>query len=150
VIDIDTVDFGEISPDEFARLVKDLSKRELVAITAGPSRARIVDEILGRMAAAFDPEAAGRLKALIRWRIVDDDQPDISFEIDIADGTCQVSSGTTASEPRVSLTLSAADFARLASGNASGTALFMTRRLKVTGDLGLAATLTRYFNIPKA
>jgi predicted lipid carrier protein YhbT len=150
VIDIDTIDFGEISPDEFARLVKDLSKRELVAITAGPSRARIVDEILGRMAAEFNPETAGRLKALIRWRIVDDDQPDISFEMDIANGTCRISPDTSEGEPRVSLTMSAADFARLVSGNASGTALFMTRRLKVTGDLGLAATLVRYFNIPKA
>lgn len=46
--------------------------------------------------------------------------------------------------------MSAADFARLVSGNATGTALFMTRRLKVAGDLGLAASLVRYFDIPKA
>jgi len=29
-------------------------------------------------------------------------------------------------------------------------AVIDTRRLKVTGDLGLAATLTHYFNISKA
>jgi predicted lipid carrier protein YhbT len=150
VLDIESLDFSGISPDEFARLVKGMSKRELAAITGGPSRGRIVDAILARMAAAFNPEAAGRLKALIRWRIVDDDQPDIGFEMAIADGTCEVLTDISDREPRVELTMSAADFARLASGNASGTALFMTRRLKVAGDLGLAASLVRYFDIPKA
>jgi hypothetical protein len=150
VVDIESLDFAAISPDEFAGLIKDLSKRELAAIAAGPARGRIVDEILGRMAAAFNPEAAGRLKALVRWRIADDGQPDILFEMAIADGTCLVSPGITDRDPRVSLTMTTADFARLVSGNASGTTLFMTRRLKVAGDLGLAATLVRYFNIPKA
>lgn len=150
MLDIETLDFAEISPDEFARLIKDMSKRELAAIAAGPSRDRIVDEILSRMAASFNPEAAGRLRALIRWRISDDGQPDIPFEMDIADGTCKVSSGATDREPRMALTMSTADFARLVSGNASGTTLFMTRKLKVSGDLGLAASLVRYFNIPKA
>lgn len=150
MVDIEALDFAEISPDEFAALIKGLSKRELASVATGPARERIVDEILSRMAASFNPDVAGRLRALIRWRIADDDQPDISFEMSIADGTCQVSSGTTSLEARVSLTLSAADFARLVSGNASGTTLFMTRKLKVAGDLGLAASLVRYFNIPKA
>jgi predicted lipid carrier protein YhbT len=122
VVDVETLDFAEISPAEFARLIKDLPKRELATVTAGPSRGRIVDE----------------------------GQPDIPFEMDIADGTCQVSPGTTVREARLSLNMPAADFARLVSGNATGTALFMTRRLKVTDDLGLAASLVRYFDIPKA
>ena len=148
--DIEELDFGKISPEEFARLIKDLPKRELAAITVGPTRGRIVDEILSRMAASFNAEAAGRLTALVRWRITDDGQPDIGFEMDIADGACRVSQGASENDPRVSLTLSAADFAQLVSGNTSGTTLFMTRRLKVAGDLGLAASLIRYFNIPKA
>jgi predicted lipid carrier protein YhbT len=150
MVDVEALDFAKISPGGFASLIKDLPKRELATVAAGPSRGRIVDEILSRMAASFDPGAAGRLKALIRWRIVDAGQPDIPFEMDIADGTCQVSLGTTDRAARLGLTMSTADFARLVSGNATGTALFMTRRLKVTGDLGLAASLVRYFDIPKA
>ncbi len=150
MVDVEALDFAEISPGEFAKLIKDLPKRELTAIAGGSSRGRIVDEILSRMAASFNPGTAGRLKALIRWRIVDDGQPEIPFEMDIADGTCQVSPGTTERQARLGLTMSAADFARLVSGNATGTALFMTRRLKVAGDLGLAASLVRYFDIPKA
>lgn len=144
------VDFAEISPQDFARLIKDMSKRELAAIASGPSRGRIVDEIVSRMAQSFDSSVGGGLKALIRWRIVDDGQPDIAFEMDIADGSCSVTTGVSSREPRLSLALSAADFARLVSGNATGPALFMTRRLKVSGDLGLATSLVRYFDIPKA
>lgn len=148
-LDVESLDFAEISPQDFARLIKDLSRRELAAIASGPSRGRIVDEIVSRMAQSFDSSAAGGLKALVRWRIVDEGQPDIAFEMDIADGSCLVTRGVSEREPRLGLAMSAADFARLASGNATGPALFMTRRLKVTGDLGLAASLVRYFDIPR-
>jgi hypothetical protein len=149
-IDVDSLDFAAISPHDFAALIRDLSKRELAAIATGPSRERIVDEILGRMAASFKPETAGRLRALISWRIVDTGLPEIAFEMDIAEGVCRVGRGLTDREPRLGLTMSAVDFARLVSGNASGTTLFMTRRLKAAGDLGLAASLTRFFDIPRA
>ncbi|MGK5643344.1 SCP2 sterol-binding domain-containing protein, partial [Streptomyces sp. URMC 126] len=43
-----------------------------------------------------------------------------------------------------------AEFLRLVSGNASPVTMFMTRRLKLAGDVGLASGLTRYFDIPKA
>jgi hypothetical protein len=36
------------------------------------------------------------------------------------------------------------------SGNASGPALFMTKKLQLAGDLALGAGLTTYFDIPKA
>ena len=45
--------------------------------------------------------------------------------------------------------MAAVEFLRLASGNAAGTTMFMTRKLKAAGDLSLAAVLTRYFDIPR-
>jgi SCP-2 sterol transfer family protein len=150
-LDLEAADLARYSPQEFARIVKDLSKKELVALATGPARGRIVDEIFGRMRTSFKPETAGRLRALIRWRIADSGAPDAVYEMDIADGSCAVTEGLgEAWDPRLALTLTAADFARLCSGNASGVTLFMTGRLKVSGDLGLASSLTRYFDIPKA
>jgi hypothetical protein len=149
-LDLETADLSAFTPEEFARIVKGLSKRELAALAAGPARARIVAEVFGRMRGSFKPEVAGRLRALIRWRIADDAAPDLVYDMDIADGGCFVNAGADDREPRVALTLSAEDFARLCSGNASGVTLFMTRRLKASGDLGLASSLTRYFDIPKA
>lgn len=149
-LDLETADLSAFTPQEFASLVKALSRKELAAIASGPARGRIVDEIFGRMRDSFKLEVGDRLRALIRWRIADADAPDLVYDMDIADGECRVAAGADDREPRVALTLSAEDFARLCSGNASGVTLFMTRRLKASGDLGLASSLTRYFDIPKA
>ena len=148
-LDVESLDFTQIAPRDFAKLIKDLPKGALAAIAAGPSRERIVTEMLSRMATSFNPEVGGRLAALIRWRIVDAGQPEIVFEMDIADGACRVTPGTSEREPRLVLTMSTPDFARLVSGNATGPALFMAGQLGVTGELGLATGLVRYFDIPR-
>ncbi|MFF1868310.1 SCP2 sterol-binding domain-containing protein [Streptomyces sp. CB03911] len=149
-LDVDALDFGGISPQEFAGLVKDTSRSALAAVVAGPARGRILDEVFGRMETRFRPETAARLRALVRWFVVDAGHPDAVYETEIADGRCTLTRGDSGREPRLVLTLSAAEFLRLVSGNASGVTLFMTRKLKVAGDLGLASGLTRYFDIPKA
>lgn len=149
-LDLATADLAAFTPTDFARLVNGMSKKDLAAITAGPARDRIIEEIFGRMRGSFRPEVAGRLRALIRWRVVDGGAADAVYEMDIAEGQCAVARGASDREPRLALVLSGQDFARLCSGNATGVTLFMTRRLKVTGDLGLASALTRYFDIPKA
>jgi putative sterol carrier protein len=148
-LNLDTLDFGEISAEEFARLVRNTGKRELAAAVAGPVRARVLDEVFGRMRDRFKPDAAGRLSAVVRWRIVDDGEPDAVYTMVIGNGTCAVAKGADEREPRLTLTMAAVEFLRLASGNASGTTMFMTRRLKAGGDLSLAAVLTRYFDIPR-
>jgi predicted lipid carrier protein YhbT len=148
--DIESLNFAEISPEEFAGLVKNLPKSDLATIASGPSRERIADEIFGRMETRFKPDVAGRLRALIRWQVVDSGQPELVYETNIADQAITLRKGASEDEPRLTLTGSAVDMVRLFSGNASGTTLFMTRKLKVSGDLGLAAALTRYFDIPKA
>ncbi|WP_405013609.1 SCP2 sterol-binding domain-containing protein [Kitasatospora sp. NBC_01539] len=148
--DVDTLDFTAISPQEFALLVRNTPRRALADIAGGPSRGRLLDEVFSRMESRFKPDTAGRLEALVRWRITDPGQPDAVYETAIADGACTLTTGEGTREPRLGLTLATAEFLRLASGNASGVTLFMTRRLKVDGDLGLAAGLTRYFDIPKA
>jgi len=43
----------------------------------------------------------------------------------------------------------AVDFLKVVSGNANPVMLFMTGKLKAKGDLGLAANIANYFDIPK-
>jgi predicted lipid carrier protein YhbT len=158
-LNLETLDFGAISAEDFARLVKNTGKRELAAAVSGPVRARVLDEVFDRMRDRFKPDAAGRLSAVVRWRIVDDGEPDAVYTMAIENGTCAVTKGAVTKgtatkgdderEPRLTLTMAAVEFLRLASGNASGTTMFMTRRLKAGGDLSLAAVLTRYFDIPR-
>ncbi len=146
------LDFASVTPDEFARTVKGLSGREIAGIARdGALRARVLDEVFGRMERQFRPEAAGSLTALIRWTVTGvGANPDVVYETLIADGTCTVRAGRSEARPRVALTMADAEFLKLVSGNASPVVLFVTRKVRITGDLALAAGLARYFDIPKA
>ncbi|GIL31500.1 SCP2 sterol-binding domain-containing protein [Actinocatenispora comari] len=147
VLDLSTVDFSGLTPDEFARMVKQASKGELEAAMSGPHRRAVLDEVFGRMSSRLRAERAGTLSAVIRWTITGD--PADEYEQVIDNGTCTVGA-PTAAKPRLSITTDPVSFLKLVSGNASGPALFMTRKLKLAGDLALGAGLTSYFDIPKA
>ncbi|WP_405939797.1 SCP2 sterol-binding domain-containing protein [Streptomyces sp. NBC_00726] len=142
------LDFAAVSPEEFARIVKGLSAKQLAEVMHGELRTRVLGEVFGRMKQQFRPEAAGALTALIRWKITGD--TDVVYETSIADGRCAVSEGRSAAEPRTTLVMADAEFLKLVSGNGNPITMFMMRKLKVAGDVGLASGLTRYFDIPKA
>ncbi|WP_406390550.1 SCP2 sterol-binding domain-containing protein [Streptomyces sp. NBC_00887] len=146
--DLAGLDFAAVSPEEFARIIKGLSVKQLGEVMRGELRTRVLSEVFGRMRQQFRPETAGGLKALIRWKITG--ETDEVYETSIADGRCAVSEGRSDGEPRTTLVLGDAEFLKLVSGNANPVTMFMTRKLKIAGDVGLASGLTRYFDIPKA
>ncbi|MFD7862871.1 SCP2 sterol-binding domain-containing protein [Streptomyces sp. NPDC059783] len=142
------LDFAAVSPPEFARIVKGLSAKQLGEVMHGELRTRVLGEVFARMKQQFRPEAAGTLTALIRWKITGDS--DVVYETAIADGRCTVSEGRSDAEPRTTLVMADTEFLKLVSGNGNPITMFMMRKLKVAGDVGLASGLTRYFDIPKA
>ncbi|WP_405929680.1 SCP2 sterol-binding domain-containing protein [Streptomyces griseus] len=142
------LEFAAVGPEEFARIVKGLSAKQLAEVMRGELRTRILGEVFGRMRQQFRPDAAGGLTALIRWKITGED--DVVYETAIADGVCRVTPGRSDAEPRTTLVMGDAEFLKLVSGNGNPVTMFMTRKLKVAGDVGLASGLTRYFDIPKA
>ncbi|MEE1927064.1 SCP2 sterol-binding domain-containing protein [Streptomyces sp. TRM 70351] len=142
------LDFAAVSPEEFAQLVKQLTAGEIEELMRGEFRARALGEIFARMERQFRPESAGSLTALIRWKITG--ETEAVYETAIDAGTCTVRAGRTEAEPRVTLVMGDAEFLRLVSGNGSPVTMFMTRKLKVAGDVGMASGLTRLFDIPKA
>ncbi|MFE6127329.1 SCP2 sterol-binding domain-containing protein [Streptomyces sp. NPDC056437] len=142
------LDFSAVSPEEFARIVKGLSGRELADVMQGELRGRVLREVFGRMKQQFRPENAGSVDALIRWKITGETEE--VFETSITDGTCTVHEGRSEQEPRTTLVMGDAEFLKLVSGNGNPVTMFMMRKLKIAGDVALAAGLTRYFDIPKA
>ncbi|MEU5953905.1 SCP2 sterol-binding domain-containing protein [Streptomyces sp. NPDC047525] len=143
------LDFASVTPEEFAKIVKGLSGKEITEIAQdGELRARVLGEVFGRMGRQFKPESAGTVKALIRWKITGVDEA--VYETDIQEGTCAVREGRSDAEPRVTLVMADAEFLKLVSGNASPVTMFMMRKIKIVGDVAFAAGLTRYFDIPKA
>jgi predicted lipid carrier protein YhbT len=143
------LDFGAISPQEFAGLVKVLTPREIAEACQGEVRQRALREIFARMERLFRPEAAGSLRALIRWRVEGAGEATV-YETAIADGRCVVREGASENEPRVTLAMADAEFLKLVSGNGNPVTMFVLRKIKISGDVGLAAGLTRLFDIPKA
>lgn len=150
---LDGRDLASVTPEEFAALVKKMSNSEITETMRGELRTRVLTEIFARMERLFRPEAAGSLAALIRWEITGargSDEPTAVWETRIADGACTARQGASEERPRTTLTMSDAVFLKLVSGNANPITLFMTRKLKVGGDIGLASGLTRLFDIPRA
>jgi putative sterol carrier protein len=62
----------------------------------------------------------------------------------IKDGACTVSEGA-ATSPNLTLQISAQDWLDMLSGKQSGQMLFMSGKLKVKGDMGLAMKLSSLF-----
>ncbi|MEU6171486.1 SCP2 sterol-binding domain-containing protein [Streptantibioticus parmotrematis] len=148
-LDLGTLDLGSVEPAEFARIVKATPARQTARIMAGPHRRRVLDELFRRMETLFRPDAAGDREALVRWRITGEGGAVDTYETHIAHRRCVVTAHVTDRTPRLTLTMAAPELLRLASGNASGPALYLVRRLKAQGDLRLAGGLMHYFDLPR-
>lgn len=142
-------DLGEISPAEFAKLVKNASKDMFAQVLGNTeTRTKVLDEVFNRMGEQY--KGSKSTKGVIHWKILD--RPDGGYDHyeTILDGeTCSVNKEPQ-EEPRATISLSGTEFLKLASGNASPPVQFMTGKIKIKGDLGFAAGLSSLFDIPKA
>ena len=143
-------DLGSADPQEVARTVRTVSDEDLTALMQSELRPQILDEIFGRMEEHFRGEKAGDLDAVMHWKIFDRPGGGYDhFEIVVADGCCSVSDHPR-HEPDVTLKAKPADFLKLVTGNAGPKTMALRGRLRVQGDLGLAAKLGGLFEIPRA
>jgi hypothetical protein len=148
-LDFDALDMTAVTPERFARIVKDAPPGATAAVMAGPHRRRILDELFRRMTLLFRSEVAGDREALVRWRITGPGGEPDTYETAIGGGRLTVTPHATDRVPRLTLTMAAPELLRLASGLTSGPLLFITRKLNAEGDLLLAAALTRWFDLPR-
>jgi predicted lipid carrier protein YhbT len=137
-----------IDADAVARVVRELSDRELRDRFTGGVRDVILGEIFARFAAHLRPDRTGSVEAAIAWRITGREDKGTDQYVTLIDRGSVRLVETGSVEPRVSIQVAAADFLRLVTGNANPAMLFMRRRITVRGDLGFAAQLTGMFHIP--
>ena len=138
-----------MDPAQFAAMVRDATDEQLAAGLRA-NRELILDGIFDAMPQAFDAGAAGGISAVAEWRIaVDADAPPVTRRVRIADGRCTVSRETEG-DADVVYELGGVDFLRLTTGQLDGPQLFVTGRLRVIGDLMLAARMPAMFRPPTA
>jgi putative sterol carrier protein len=103
-----------------------------------------VKETFDAMGGRFRPDRAQGVKATIQYDITGEGGG--SYHVDIADGRCAVQDGAAAS-PSLTLTMAAPDWLDMVGGKLNGQMAFMSGKLKIKGDMGLAMKLAGMFGI---
>jgi putative sterol carrier protein len=103
-----------------------------------------VKETFEEMPRRFRPDKASGVNATIQYDIGGDQGG--TWHAVIKDSTCSVNPGAAAS-PNLTLTMSAQDWLDMVSGKLSGQMAFMSGKLKLKGDMGLAMKIGGLFQV---
>jgi putative sterol carrier protein len=108
-----------------------------------PTTAR---EYMQLIQARFDPSAAEGLAAVYQFDL--SGSPGGQYHLVVGNGTCAALEGSH-QQPDVTFSLSESDCIGLFDGELDGASLYLSGRLKVAGDLGLALRLSTLFPRPR-
>ncbi len=103
-----------------------------------------VKETFDLMAGRFRADKAAGTSAVIQYDVSGDGGG--TWHAVIKDGTCTVNAGA-ATGPNLTLQISTQDWLDMLSGKQSGQMLFMSGKLKVKGNMGLAMKLGSMFQM---
>ncbi len=101
-----------------------------------------VKELFQALPSKLDKEAAEDLDAVYQFDLSGSQVG--QYQLLVQNGACVVKEGTHAN-PHVTLSVDGEDCIRLLNGQLSGQAIFMSGRLHISGDLGLAMQLKSLF-----
>ena len=139
-----------VDPSLFARLVKSTGKGQLEAVMASDVRRPVLEAIFGRMGEFYSSKGSSAKRQVVHWHVTGaptggaDD-----FQTAMQHGRCEVSQSLD-EEARTELSMDGVQFLKVVTDNANPITLFMTRKLKVSGDVGFATALQKMFTIPSA
>lgn len=114
----------------------------------GPARHLTTAVIFKGMESQLDRTRAAGLECTVLWEIGEIEGTSFDrWHLVIGDGRCRAIRGG-AEDPTAILRLSAADLLDLATGKAQGPQLYLTGRIRITGEVMLAQRLTTLFRVP--
>jgi putative sterol carrier protein len=135
-----------VDPAEVARIVAETPEATLRELLTGEVRAAALDEVIRRFPEFVDERRASGSRAAVEWRIIDGRRADRFALVFGEDG---VRAGRELDpEPRVTLELDTVDFLRLATANADPATLFLSGRLRLSGDELFAIEMASFLRIP--
>ena len=103
-----------------------------------------VKETFEKMSTKFRADKAAGTNATIQYDVTGDGGG--TWHAVIKDGACAVKEGAAAT-PNLTLQIGAQDWLDMIAGKQSGQMLFMSGKLKVKGDMGLAMKLGSLFSV---
>jgi putative sterol carrier protein len=104
-----------------------------------------VKAIFAAMPAQLNPDAAKGMNSVIQFNLSGDGGG--TYHVAIKDGAATVAEGAHAS-PNMTMTLAAQDYVDMISGKLNGQMAFMSGKLKIAGDMGLAMKMQSLFKRP--
>ena len=107
--------------------------------------AEAIKEIFAAMPTQINADAAKGMNSTIQFNLGGEGGG--NYYVEIKDGTAKVSEGTHAS-PNMTMTLAASDYVDLIMGKLNGQMAFMSGKLKISGDMGLAMKMQTLFKRP--
>ena len=134
---------------EFVAVIKNTSDKDVKQVMSGPGREGVITSVFEKMPEFFRGERAGQLAATTHWTVTNDAGPADEWTVRIADGACTTARGHEG-DPNASLVMGPLEFLKLISRSGNPVMMFMTGKLKVKGDVSLAANIGNLFDVPKA
>ena len=104
-----------------------------------------VKAIFSAMPQNFNADAAKGMNSVIQFNLGGDGGG--TWHVAIKDGACTVTEGAHAS-PNMTMTMAASDYVDMISGKLNGQMAFMSGKLKIAGDMGLAMKMQSLFKRP--
>ena len=101
-----------------------------------------IKEVFAGMPTRFKADAAKGLKAVYQFDLTGDNGGKYNLAID--DGQLTVTEGTHAS-PSITITMAANDYLDMSNGKLNLQMAFMSGKLKIAGDMGLAMKMQQLF-----
>ncbi len=108
----------------------------------------VADDVKGIFSAMpqnFNADAAKGMTSVIQFNLTGDGGG--TYHIAIKDGACAVNEGAHTS-PNMTMTMVAQDYVDMISGKLNGQMAFMSGKLKIAGDMGLAMKMQSLFKRP--
>jgi putative sterol carrier protein len=134
--------------DGFGRIVREAPPERLEQLMRSPARKPTLDGIFWQMPKQVNAEAAKELTTSIRWCITGrpDDGTDI-YQLEIDHGQVKTVKGEQG-DPKLTVTMDAVEFLKLASGNLDPMQAYFKGRIELAGDIMVAAKLAQLFKMP--
>ncbi len=141
-------DLTAFSLEELVAYTGGLSDDALTELMHGPERSVLLDEYFGRMARQAIPDKIKGQDAVVHFHITDRPGGGADeYEMIVRDGACTVGKHV-AESAKVTVTLDGVRFIKLMSGKADPTKWFITRKLKIGGDMIFGGKVMSWFDIP--